>query len=202
MQVERVRSVFAAAPTVMTERLLLRRLAKDDAAALYDFASIPEVSRYLFWEPHPTLHYTRSYLKDLVQLYRRLEYFEWGVVCREDGRLIGTCGFTAFDHGAWRGEIGYSFHPAVWGQGYATEAVRATIAFGFERLGLEAVTARFALVNAASVHVLLKCGMHFVEEEEPCIVQGKLMRIGRAEIARDAYVIRLGSETPAPQTTH
>lgn len=202
MQAERVRNVFAAAPTVMTERLLLRRLTKEDAVALYDFASIPAVSRYLFWEPHPSLHYTRSYLKDLGRLYRRLEYFEWGVVRRGDGRLIGTCGFTAFDHGARRGEIGYSFHPSVWGQGYATEAARATIAFGFDRLGLDIVTARFALVNAASVHVLLKCGMHFVEEEEPCIVQGKLMRIGRAEIVRDAYVTRLGCEALSPQPTH
>lgn len=201
MQAERVRSIFAAAPTVMTERLLLRRLAKADAVALYDFASIPAVSRYLFWEPHPSLRYTRAYLKDLGRLYHRLEYFEWGVVCRGDGRLIGTCGFTSFDHGARRGEIGYSFHPAVWGQGYATEAARATIAFGFDRLGLDSVTARFALVNAASVHVLLKCGMHFVEEEEPCILHGEPMRIGRAEIARATYLARLGCEATVPLPT-
>lgn len=110
----KVAEVYSAQPILETERLLLRRLRREDAEALYAIASIPEVSRYLMWDRHPSVRYTKHYLKDLQRLYDDLEYFEWGVLTRE-GDLIGTCGFTKFDYTANRGEIGYSFRPDVWG---------------------------------------------------------------------------------------
>ena len=153
---------------------------------MYAIASIPEVSRYLMWDRHPSVRYTKHYLKDLQRLYDDLEYFEWGVLTRE-GDLIGTCGFTKFDYTANRGEIGYSFRPDVWGQGYATEAAQAAIGFGFHELGLSSVYACFALENAASIRVLTKCGMHYLGEDEPMKIKGEWLRIGSASIDRKAY---------------
>lgn len=183
----KVAEVYSAQPTLETERLLFRRLQREDAEALYAIASIPEVSRYLMWDRHPSVKYTKHYLKDLQRLYNDLEYYEWGVFTREGGDLIGTCGFTKFDYTANRGEIGYSFRPDVWGRGYATEAARATIAFGFRELGLASVYACFALNNAASIRVLTKCGMHYLGEDEPMKIKGEWLRIGSAAITREAY---------------
>lgn len=182
----KVAEVYSAQPILETERLLLRRLRREDAEALYAIASIPEVSRYLMWDRHPSVRYTKHYLKDLQRLYDDLEYFEWGVLTRE-GDLIGTCGFTKFDYTANRGEIGYSFRPDVWGQGYATEAAQAAIGFGFHELGLSSVYACFALENAASIRVLTKCGMHYLGEDEPMKIKGEWLRIGSASIDRKAY---------------
>ena len=182
----KVAEVYSAQPTLETERLLLRRLRREDAEALYAIASIPEVSRYLMWDRHPSVRYTKHYLKDLQRLYDDLEYFEWGVLTRE-GDLIGTCGFTKFDYTANRGEIGYSFRPDVWGRGYATEAAQAAIDFGFHELGLSSVYACFALENAASIRVLTKCGMHYLGEDEPMKIKGEWLRIGSASIDRKAY---------------
>lgn len=183
----KVAEVYGAQPTLQTERLLLRRLTPGDANALYDVASIPEVSRYLMWDTHPSVKYTKRFLKDLQRMYEQFEYFEWGVVTRQDGRLIGTCGFTKFEFVTNRGEIGYSFHPDVWGRGYATEAAKATIAFGFRELGLSSVYACFALENAASIRVLTKCGMHYTGEEEPMKIKGEWMRVGGAAIFRSTF---------------
>lgn len=182
----KVAEVYSAQPILETERLLLRRLRREDAGALYAIASIPEVSRYLMWDRHPSVRYTKHYLKDLQRLYDDLEYFEWGVLTRE-GDLIGTCGFTKFDYTANRGEIGYSFRPDVWGRGYATEAAQAAIGFGFHELGLSSVYACFALENAASIRVLTKCGMHYLGEDEPMKIKGEWLRIGSASIDRKAY---------------
>lgn len=182
----KVAEVYSAQPILETERLLLRRLRREDAEALYAIASIPEVSRYLMWDRHPSVRYTKHYLKDLQRLYDDLEYFEWGVLTRE-GDLIGTCGFTKFDYTANRGEIGYSFRPDVWGRGYATEAAQAAIGFGFHELGLSSVYACFALENAASIRVLTKCGMHYLGEDEPMKIKGEWLRIGSASIDRKAY---------------
>ena len=109
----KVADVYTKHPTLETERLILRQLTRDDAESLYAIASIPEVSRYLMWDRHTSLKYTKHYLKDILRMYESLEYFEWGVVTKSDVRLIGTCGYTKFDYPINRGEIGYSFAPDV-----------------------------------------------------------------------------------------
>lgn len=184
----KVAEVYTTRPMLETGRLILRPLIRNDAESLYAIASVPEVSRYLMWNRHTSLKYTRHYLKDILRMYANLEYFEWGVVTRCDGRLIGTCGFTKFDYPNNRGEIGYSFCPDVWGKGYATEAAAATIAFGFNELHLASVCACFALENAASMHVLQKCGMHYTGEEEPMKIKGEWLRVGGASLSQSDYL--------------
>ena len=184
----KVAEVYTMRPVLGTERLILRQLACDDAESLYAIASVPEVSRYLMWDRHTSLKYTKHYLKDILRMYADLEYFEWGVVTRTNGRLIGTCGFTKFDYPTNRGEIGYSFCPDVWGNGYATEAAMATIAFGFNELHLASICACFALENTASIHVLQKCGMQYTGEEDPMKIKGEWLRVGGAALTQSDYL--------------
>lgn len=183
----RVESVYRTMPVLETERLVMRKLEKSDAEDLYAFSHIPEVSQYLLWDIHPSLKYTKSYLHDLMKSYRDYLYFEWGVVEKKTGTLIGTCGFTAFDYSGNGGEIGYSFHPSFWGQGYATEAARETIHFGFRTLGLSRIYAYFVLENQASLKVLIHAGMTFRREVSPFIIKGREMRVGLCDITREEY---------------
>lgn len=88
----------------------------------------------------------------------------WGIYERETGELVGDCSlFHAEEHDAW--ELAYGVNRARWGRGYATEAARACVAYGFEELGLERIVADVDPANAASVRVLEKCGFRAVTPE-------------------------------------
>ncbi|MDP9284793.1 MAG: GNAT family N-acetyltransferase [Actinomycetota bacterium] len=85
----------------------------------------------------------------------------WGVWERESGELVGDCSLH-FDTGFGEWELSYGFRRDRWGRGYATEAARACVRYGFEELGLEKIVADIDPANAASGRVLEKCGLEQV----------------------------------------
>lgn len=188
MTKESVHRIFAHMPQLQTPRLLLRRMRTSDDADMFDYASRPEVSRYLLWSPHPDRAYTREYLKYLATRYAAGTFYDWAVVLKESGRMVGTCGFTAIDAQNEVGEIGYVLSPRVWGQGVACEAVRAVMAFGFERLLLQRIEARFIRGNDASLHVMEKVGMTFEGyRRQSMLIKGMHRDIGYSSILRDEF---------------
>ena len=70
MKKENLIRIFSRMPELETERLRLRPMRVCDAEDMHDYARRPEVTRYLLWEPHRTLDYTRSYLEYLAGRYR------------------------------------------------------------------------------------------------------------------------------------
>ena len=144
-----------------TERLLLRKMEPRDAEDMFDYASRPEVTRFLLWREHPDLLYTRRYISYVIDRYRAGDFFDYAVVHRNSGRMIGTCGFARLDMKNRTGEIGYVINPRYCGRGYATEAARAVIAMGFSELELLRIEARYMENNLASARVMQKCGMTF-----------------------------------------
>jgi RimJ/RimL family protein N-acetyltransferase len=77
----------------------------------------------------------------------------------ESEQLIGNCGLRVNNPQQREGNIGYELAPGYWGCGYATEAARAMLAFGFDGLGLHRIWAECVADNVASAHVLQKLGM-------------------------------------------
>lgn len=153
-------SVFDFFPTLETPRLILRRIEDADAADLFA----------VFSDAAVTEHYDLYTFEELDEAYDLVEYFEesyqqerqirWGIARREDGRVIGTCGFVAlYEH---RGEIGYELGSAYWGQGYMREALQAVLKLGFETLELNRIEAMVLPQNRASAALLRKLG--FTEE--------------------------------------
>ncbi len=90
---------------------------------------------------------------------RRASGGEYVFVVLEGGSFVGVCGLVGVAEGS--AELGYWIGRPFWGRGYATEAARAVLRFGFEELGLARVTARCLERNAASYRVLEKVGMRF-----------------------------------------
>ncbi|MBO5306177.1 MAG: GNAT family N-acetyltransferase, partial [Clostridia bacterium] len=74
---------------------------------------------------------------------------------------IGTCGFTRFHFPHDCGEVGYVINPSYRDRGIATEALARVMEFGFERLGLHRIEAKYMLGNEASRRVMEKVGMRF-----------------------------------------
>jgi [ribosomal protein S5]-alanine N-acetyltransferase len=151
----------APIPTLETERLRLRPFTFDDEAAVFALVSDPEIARFVRFEPHRTPAETRAFLELVLGHYRRGDPFAWAIVVRDDGRLVGSCGFVSQAPERKSAEIGYWLGKPYWGQGYAVEAARALVRFGFEHLGLDRVEAKCFLENHAGQRVIEKLGMTF-----------------------------------------
>lgn len=146
-------------PELETTRLLLRRMTVSDAEAMFDYARHPHVSRYCTWSMHGSIDDTRGFLEYWTSGYGTDAARDWAVVEKASGRMIGTGGFARFDASSLVAELGYVLHPDVWGRGYATELVRAAIAWGFASDDLERIEARCLSGNIASARVMEKAGM-------------------------------------------
>lgn len=194
MKRETVSRIFRDQPTLETERLILRRISPTDEGDFYEYASDPEVPRYLLWAPHPNLEYTREYLLYLESRYAVGDFFDWAIVLKESGRMIGTVGFTRFRYEDDCGEVGYVLSRAYWGKGYAAEAISRIIAFGFDTLSLERIEARIIEGNERSIHVAEKVGMQLEGYLRSSMrVKGELRTIGIMSILRDEYRAPLNS---------
>lgn len=148
-------------PSLETDRLLLRPLAGDDADDMYAYASDPLVARYVSWDVHPNVAYTRAYLQSVEERYRQGPHYDWGVEYTATGHLIGTCGYVEVNRDHRRGEIGYALSRDFWGQGIITEAARELLRYGFEELGLYRIEAICEVPNIGSARVMEKVGMRF-----------------------------------------
>lgn len=188
MKQESIHRVFAHMPELSTQRLILRRMRTTDDIDMYDYARRAEVTRYLLWSPHPDRTYTREYLKYIATRYAAGTFYDWALVLKENGRMIGTCGFTSIDAPNECAEIGYVLNPDYRGRELAVEAVRAVLAFGFDCLLLQRIEARFIRGNDASLRVMQKVGMTFEGyHRQSMLIKGVRRDIGYSSILADEY---------------
>src|SRR5215210_762396 len=159
---EEERRVFSNHPELETERLLLRKMRLDDAEAMFAYASDPEVTRYVLFETHRSVEDSEAFLRLAVEGYERGDFGGWGIVLKDSGAFVGTCGVDvnyAPEHA--RAELGYVLSREHWGRGLMPEAVKAVIRFGFGRMGLNRLEARCIAENVASARVMEKAGMAY-----------------------------------------
>lgn len=170
-------------PRLETERLVLRRLSTGDCEDVYNYSRDPEVPKYLLWDPHPNMDYTRQYLDYIAQRYRLGDFYDWALERKSDGRVIGTCGFTSINFASDSAEVGYVLASDCWGQGYATEALECVLDFGFDNVGFNRIEAKYMVENPASRRVMEKCGMSFEGVLRSAMkVKGKYRDIGVCSI--------------------
>ena len=147
-------------PPLTTPRLVLRELEDSDFDAVHAYATDPLVVRYMPWGPNTeadTIDFlTRS--REAAQSRPRLGY-ELAVVVAESGTLVGAIGLHRTDASTPDAMLGYCFARTAWGHGFATEAAREMLRFGFKSLELECVWAGCDADNHASIRVLEKIGM-------------------------------------------
>ena len=188
MKKEKIYRVFSHLPDLATERLTLRKMIVADASDMYEYASRPDVTKYLTWDPHPDRDFTREYLEYLGNRYSAGMFYDWAVVYEPDCKMIGTCGFTAFHCANDCAEVGYVLNPEYWGRGIAVEALEAVIAFGFENLGLNRIEARFMEGNDSSRRVMEKLGMEFEGiERDSVFVKGSYRTVGKYSMLADDF---------------
>jgi len=143
---------------IHTERLILREFTPMDFDAVHEYASDPEVVRYMPFGPN-TVEDSRNFLNRAIgrQKEEGRTDFELAVVLKDGGKLIGGCRLNKTSNLA--AHIGYIFNRGYWGRGYATEAARALVRHGFAELGAHRIYATCDPDNIASRRVLEKAGM-------------------------------------------
>lgn len=154
--------VFADLPALETERLILRRVTPNDVAAVFAYASDPQVSRYTTWEPHDSPEASRAFVDSLLVHYAAGEVANWVLALKgDDRRVVGTCGFVYWNTRHHRAEVAYALARPLWGRGLMTEAIRRVRDFGFDVMGCNRLEARCLSENRASARVMEKVGMTF-----------------------------------------
>jgi len=146
--------------TLTTDRLVLRRFTVDDTDAMFDnWASDPEVTKFLKWPAYTDKGPLKEYLTGAVASYESDETYLWAIDLSADGTLIGSIVAKGGHDDIEMKEVGYSFGRQWWGQGYATEALGAVIRFLIDKVGVNRVEAVHDPDNPASGRVMAKCGM-------------------------------------------
>lgn len=141
-------------PRLEGQRVVLRTLQEEDAPAVLELRSDPQVMRYI---PKPLA----SGMTDVLQMIdefrrdaKRGNGIMWAITIRGSDKLVGYVGFWRIDKHNLRGEIGYALHPDLWGQGLTTEAVALVLEHGFAQIGFHSVEAAVQPGNQASIRLL------------------------------------------------
>lgn len=154
-----------------TERLILRRFTEEDAQDMYNnWASDPEVTKYLTWPTHKSLDVTKRVIGMWTSSYDNPEYYHWAIELKETGSVIGCISLMNIDNNIDNCEVGFCIGSDFWNKGLVTEAFNAVIGFAFKEVGFERITARHHVGNDASGRVMVKCGLKY---------EGTLRKINR-----------------------
>lgn len=146
--------------TIETDRLILRKMSVDDAEAMYkNWASDPEVTKYLTWPPHDSVESTKELLAQWEKEYEKENYYQWGIELRTLGEVIGSISAVGMREEVEMVHLGYCIGRPYWHQGIMTEALGAVIKFFFDEVGCNRIEARHDTNNPHSGDVMKKCGM-------------------------------------------
>jgi RimJ/RimL family protein N-acetyltransferase len=149
-------------PEIETTRLRLRHCTLEDLDTLSVIRSDPNVMQYIGKGKPQSRKQVKEVILDISSHWQEHGFGRWGIVHKEDRRLIGLCGLSYLENRP-DVEVGYTLAKAYWGQGFASEVAAASLRYGFEEVKLDRIVALAYPENTASRRVMDKLGMHFVK---------------------------------------
>jgi len=142
---------------IETARLVLRRWVEADRAPFAALNADPLVMRYF---PSPLSREQSDRMVDRIEeMFDQLGFGLWAIEVQ--GEFVGFTGLAPLNSQVPHEgiEVGWRLARAAWGHGYATEAARASVAYGFDQAGLDEIVSVTAVVNAPSRAVMERLGM-------------------------------------------
>ncbi len=140
-----------------TERLILRTWTYKDAEAMFEICRDAEVMLHIGdRKPYESVEKAKEFLNWAVLYQKKNGFCRWAVIEKSSGKIIGSCGFARRE--MEEVELGYLFAREKWGNGFATEAARACLKYGFENLGFTKLIALTDVDHIKSQNVLEKIG--------------------------------------------
>ena len=146
--------------TLETDHLILRDYVHSDWERIHIYAAIPDFSKFELWGPNTDAD-SQKFVKDMHLQASTLPRFkfDFAVCLRENNLLIGGCGIRRETELSQVANLGWAINPEFQNKGYATEAARALICYGYEQLRLSVIYAKCDTRNLASSKVMEKLGM-------------------------------------------
>jgi ribosomal-protein-alanine N-acetyltransferase len=170
---------------VETDRLVLRPVRPNDAAALHRISNEPGVRRYL-WDDEPVEEATiQELISHSIRMFSEEGIGLFGIRRRGSESLIGFCGFVRLE-GMEEPELAYELAQEAWGEGLATEASLACLRCAFEDADIGRVIAGADAENVASLRVVEKLGMRFAGSLNPNTPQESYYAVYREDFLSDA----------------
>ena len=148
---------------IETRRLILRRFTVADAPAMYrNWASDPEVTKFLTWQPHSSVEATAALLAAWVESYKEESTYQWAITLREQpDEPIGSISVVSINETVDAAEIGYCLSKSWWHRGIMSEALQGVIDYLFDEVGMNRISALHDSNNPHSGAVMQKCGMQY-----------------------------------------
>lgn len=148
---------------IETERLILRPFELTDAEAMFkNWASDPEVTKFLTWPAHQDVDVSRTVLVEWVNKYKHEDFYQWAITLKSHGdEPIGTISIVEHDDRIQKVHVGYCIGRNWWNMGITSEALDALIDFFFNEVKVNRVDSRHDPKNPNSGKVMEKCGMTY-----------------------------------------
>ncbi len=142
-----------------SKRLLLRPLTAADAKTVFEtWAGDRRVAYFMRWNIHQSIEDTLQWLRECEGCINDPTFYNWGIVIKESGALIGSIGLIQNDEYPGRFEIGYCIAMPYWGQGYTTEAATRVMEYAANEVGITRFVGVYALDNPVSGKILRTLG--------------------------------------------
>lgn len=145
-----------------SKRLILRRFELQDAQAMFvNWASDPQVTKFLRWQAHACVDVSRAILSDWVGRYHQPDFYLWAIVPRDLGEPIGSISVVGHDDHIQMAHIGYAIGRSWWHQGLTSEALSTVLSYLFREVHVNRVESRHDPQNPHSGGVMRKCGLQY-----------------------------------------
>ena len=147
---------------IRTERLLIKTPQIDDKFDLTQLINDKDVIKWLSEIPFP---YTLSHAEEFIERSRErvLKQESYNFMIFQDKKMIGGIGLSEFNNKSC--QVGYWLGRQYWGNGFATEALKSILDFGFDQLNLEKIYAAYKIGNEGSKRVLTKCSFEYFRKK-------------------------------------
>jgi ribosomal-protein-alanine N-acetyltransferase len=147
---------------IETDRLILRKFKSIDAEDMIkNWISHPVVQNN-YGEPiYTTTEEVSKVLENWISSYSNLEFYRWAIILKETNINIGQIAFYKVDSNNQNLDVEYCIGESYWGKGYATEALKAVMKYGFEKMYYNRIQAFHRRQNPSSGQVLIKSGMQY-----------------------------------------
>lgn len=136
-----IKNIFKEFPEVKTDEIILRELNFNDIKDMFEIFSDKELLKYYNILPHKTIEDTERLFFTFTNDYKDCKSITWGIINRENNKLIGTCGFHNFDCKLTRAQISYEFNRVYQKQVFIHKALNEIIKIGFKNSPLKRIEA-------------------------------------------------------------
>ncbi|MCB1041733.1 MAG: GNAT family N-acetyltransferase [Acidobacteria bacterium] len=145
----------------------MRELTMDDRPFIVSLLNQSSFLQFIGDKGVRNLEDARNYLNNgPIASYQKYGFGLWLVVDRVSNERLGMCGLLKRDT-LEHPDLGYAFLESAWGKGYALEAAKASLTYGFKNLNIPMIVAITQPDNEASIRVLERCGMSFEKTIPP-----------------------------------